>query len=232
MIETEIYRSGHLAALPGPPASQNPRAFSYAELNARQREIAAAIRDRGESGKLLLAEVSPVITVARRAPPEDLLLTPQDLRALGIELLPTDRGGLATWHGPGQWIAFPVDRLGRLVGDPRGVRKAVDAILAAVLDVVRVYTPGAEIRSGAELGVWGPRGKIAALGVRVDRGVLQHGVSLNVFRTPLSFQGLRPCGLDTPVDYLLDRADEAQFVACGEALRSALLRRLWPMRSD
>jgi lipoate-protein ligase B len=177
--------------------------WTYTMLDARQREIAKRVLDGGP-GALLLSELSPVITVGRRAAPTDLLLPREMLARAGVEVVPTDRGGLATWHGPGQWVLFAVDNLERLTGDRRGVRKAVDALLGIALEVGKTYDPSAEIRSGAEMGVWTSRGKFAALGVHIDHGVLLHGLSVNGFKSETSFMGLRPCGLDLPVDYLVN----------------------------
>jgi lipoate-protein ligase B len=61
-----------------------------------------------------------------------------------------------------------------------------------------------EIREGTELGAWTARGKFAAVGIKIREGIVQHGLSINGYRTPSSFQGLRPCGLDLPVDFLLN----------------------------
>lgn len=176
-------------------------------LDARQREVALRVK-QGGPGALLLSEVAPVITVGRRAAPTDLLLPKELLTRAGVEVLPTDRGGLATWHGPGQWVLFAVDSLERLTGDRRGVRKAVDGLLSVALEVGKTYDSSAEIRSGAEMGVWTKRGKFAALGVHIDQGVLLHGLSINGFKTQTSFMGLRPCGLDLPVDYLIEGRPE------------------------
>ncbi len=176
-------------------------------LDARQHEIARRVLAGGR-GAILLSEVAPVITVGRRAAPTDLLLPKEVLASEGVEILPTDRGGLATWHGPGQWVLFAVDHLEHLTGDRRGVRKAVEALLGIALEVGRTYDPSAEIRSGAEMGVWTRRGKFAALGVHIEQGVLLHGLSFNGFRAPTSFMGLRPCGLDLPVDYLIEGTPE------------------------
>ena len=208
------------------------RGLRYAELDARQREIAAGAR-AGAPGRLLLAEVRPVITRGRRAPGATPLLVPEaQLASQGIEVYPTDRGGFDTWHGPGQWVLFPVDRLEALSGDSRGVRKTVEALLDAALEVGRHYDSSAHARDGAETGVWTSRGKFAAVGVHVEQGVLLHGIALNAARTPTSFVGLRPCGLDAPVDYLLEGPGRPGptpegFTALGERLISAVLSRLW-----
>jgi lipoyl(octanoyl) transferase len=142
----------------------------------------------------------------------------------------TDRGGLATYHGPGQWVLFPVDLLERLTGDSRGVRQAVDALLEAALAVARICEPRCEIRCDKATGVWSPRGKIASVGIHIEQRVLLHGVSLNGFRTPLSFFGLRPCGLDAQADFLLDPASASiagDFEELGRRFQAEILKRLW-----
>lgn len=186
--------------------------WTYAQLDELQRQVADRVR-AGGPGALILSEVAPVITVGRRTPAEDL----HEGRA---PRLTVSRGGLATYHGPGQWVAFAVDRLENLTGDRRGVRKMVDALLAAAAEVGRAYRTDVHTGEGAELGVWSEFGKFAAVGIHVTDGVVQHGLSLNGFRTRESFQGLRPCGLDRPVDFLL--ANEQGFEALGQSLVHAL----------
>ncbi|MFZ9596520.1 MAG: lipoyl protein ligase domain-containing protein [Bdellovibrionia bacterium] len=182
--------------------------WRFQELDQRQREIAEALRAHKRSGVLLLSELAPVITFGRRTPQEDLFLS-SPLGATDPSSIPrvaTDRGGFATYHGPGQWVLFPVERLESLVGDPRGVKKAVHALLEIALEVGLQYDPSSHIRWGAELGVWSTFGKFASVGIRVEDGVLLHGLSINGFRTEQSFLGFRPCGLSAQVDFLLDRS--------------------------
>ncbi|MCM2279558.1 MAG: octanoyltransferase [Oligoflexia bacterium] len=200
------------------------RPWTYARLDALQRDLARRVREGGE-GALLLSEVAPVITLGRRAGPGEVLLSPERLEALGISVYPTDRGGLATYHGPGQWVLFAVDSLERLTGDRRGVRQAVEGLLESALELAREFEPRAEIRSGMETGVWSPRGKLGAVGLHVEQEVVLHGLSLNGFRTPTSFVGLRPCGLDAPVDFLLSGPEG--FEALGKALVAKVLKRFW-----
>jgi lipoyl(octanoyl) transferase len=179
-------------------------AWTYEILDRRQREIAEHVR-AGEQGAVLLNEVAPVITRGRRAPSSDLIASPETLERAGIQLYEVNRGGLVTYHGPGQWVLFAVDRLEKLTGDPRGVRKAVEKLLAIAGQVGRQFDPSTHIREGAELGVWTDRGKFAAVGIHIERGVLMHGLAVNGLRTASSFYGLRPCGLDAPVDFLLEK---------------------------
>jgi lipoate-protein ligase B len=192
-------------------------------LDERQREIARELRaGEREEGALLLSEVAPVVTLGRRTPASDLLLDREGLAARGIALEQVDRGGLATYHGPGQWVVFPVERLERLTGDSRGVRKAVDGLLSAALMVCREYEPRAEIRQGAELGVWSPRGKLAAVGIHIEKGIVLHGLCVNTFATPESFAGIRPCGLEPRLDYLLVGPAQRPFESLGKRLVSAV----------
>jgi lipoyl(octanoyl) transferase len=182
------------------PGPSSRGSWSYAQLDARQRELVESSPDELH---LLLSEVAPVITLGRRAEPQKELLFPiPTLQQAGTEVYPCDRGGLATWHGPGQWVLFAVGRLETLTGDPRGVRKAVHALLQVAYDTSR-EEGGSRLSQELELisdgprtGVWAGSGKLASVGVAVHRGFLLHGLSLNVSRHPRSFHGLRPCGLD------------------------------------
>jgi lipoate-protein ligase B len=214
VIETQFFR--HSAKTP----------WLYSDADRLQREIAERARAE-QPGALLVFEPAPVITLGRRADTRiELRATEEELAARGIEVHRVDRGGLATYHGPGQWVAFPVDRLERLTGDRRGVRRAVEGLLDALLETARAYEPRAEIRAGCELGVWGPKGKLGAVGIHIERGVLLHGVALNGYRaTEASFYGLRPCGLDAPVGYLLE--NDAEFLKLGELLRQSIQKRFW-----
>src|SRR5262249_40919581 len=110
--------------------------WTYSDLDRRQREVAERVR-HGGPGALLLSELAPVITVGRRTASSDLLLSAEALGRLGVQKLAVDRGGFATYHGPGQWVLFAVDRLERLTGDRRGVRKAVEGLLGIALEVGR-----------------------------------------------------------------------------------------------
>ena len=162
-----------------------------------------------------------------------MLVSPEVLKKQGTEIDATDRGGRATYHGPGQWILFAVESLEVLTGDRRGVRKAVEALLSIACSTAQKYDHSAEIRSGPETGVWVHRGttmaKVASIGVHIEQGVLLHGVAINGFRTPRSFVGLKPCGLDLPVAFLLEKFEqsnvELEFQRLGELLiKNARLR--------
>jgi len=200
-----------------------PDPWTYEMLDQRQREVAERVRGGG-AGVLLLSEVAPVITVGRRTPESDIHTTPALLRQLGMNLHRTDRGGLATWHGPGQWVLFAVDSLERLTGDPRGVKESVCRLLRVARELARKIgkteaRDGLRIGGGVELGVWLGDTKFASVGIHVEQGVLLHGLSINIYQTASSFRGLRPCGLDKPVAYLLPESEgRERFDEVGEVL--------------
>ena len=213
--------------------------WTYADLDARQRVIAAEVRDTRAPGALLFSEVAPVITYGRRTAATDLHLTPEQAEQAGVQLLPVDRGGMATYHGTGQWVVFPVDTLSRLVGDSRGVRKVVEALLESVAKTAREVVgpenaPSIQVKEGCETGVWWSHRKIASVGIHIQDGVLHHGLALNGFATPQSFVGLRPCGLDAEVGYLLPTPDEVRFLQIRDLLEKNLLATLWrtPLNAD
>lgn len=219
-VETESRR--HVSSQP----------WTYRDLDRRQRQIARRVCDGGP-GALLLSEVAPVITAGRRAVLSDLAMGPEELKSAGIDYYPVDRGGLATYHGPGQWVLFAVDSLERLVGDCRGVRKAVGGLLESAQEAVKEICPAAQIREGAETGLWTDGGqKLASVGVHIEEGVLLHGLSLNVFRTRDSFFGLRrPCGLDAGPGFLFDELTpieaDWEFERVGRCLERAVFSHFW-----
>src|SRR4051812_22996069 len=100
------------------------KAWTYELLDRHQRAVAERIRDQEGQGVLLLSELAPVITHGRRTEIGDFLWSQDAYEKAGVQRYATDRGGLATYHGPGQWVLFPVDRLDRLTGNARGVRKS------------------------------------------------------------------------------------------------------------
>jgi len=211
-------------------SAENP--WTYELLDAYQRTLAVALEassiDGGTSGRILVSELAPVITLGRRECSQDLMLPKNELLSRGISTFQTDRGGRATYHGPGQWVLFVVDRLDRMTGDRRGVRKAVEGLLETGRTVgERFLGSQVHLKDGAATGIWTDQGKLASVGVHIQRGVLLHGMALNAFRTSQSFLGLRPCGLDAQVDFLFSEPDEERFMSVPELLVAELRRHFW-----
>jgi lipoic acid synthetase len=142
---------------------------------------------------LLLVEHPHTYTVGRTGSDSNLVIDQSELTSIGAEYHHVDRGGDITYHGPGQLVGYPIVAIPRL---PRGfdmvghVRR-LEQMLIAMLDDMG-------IASWAEpgfTGVWTDAGKIAAIGVRVSRGVSTHGFALNVAPDLGYFGKIIPCGI-------------------------------------
>jgi lipoyl(octanoyl) transferase len=156
-----------------------------------QDELADQRRSRRIGDRLLLLEHFPVYTIGRGGDESNLLATPERLREIGAELIRIDRGGDITFHGPGQIVAYPIVEL----RDPLDLRRYVRALEAALMATARMFGIVGD-RLPGHPGLWidGER-KVAAIGVRVKRGVTTHGLALNVSTDLRWFDEMIPCGL-------------------------------------
>ncbi len=212
-------------------------------LDAWRLQNAVATRVRaGDDERLLLLEHDPVYTIGRRGTTDHLLAGPGELRRAGASVYRVDRGGDITYHGPGQLVGYPVVRL----GDAPDLMGYVRAIEGALVDALASYGVAARTERG-KTGVWvelpgsGAPAKIAAIGVRVSRGVTTHGFALNVRTDLAAFERMIPCGFAHEVASLdrLGVAADTPEVAdrAAAALADRLGRRLtWsevePARDD
>ena len=156
-----------------------------------QDELADQRRQRRIGDRLLLLEHFPVYTIGRGGDETNMLATPERLRQIGAELIRIDRGGDVTFHGPGQIVAYPIVEL----KDPLDLRRYVRILEAAVIDTAAGFGVTAG-RLDGHPGIWidGER-KLAAIGVRVKRGVTTHGLALNVNTDLRWFDEMIPCGI-------------------------------------
>lgn len=168
--------------------------LSYERALERQREYTRA----GRAGWFFFTS-EPTITLGRRGHFSDVLMPMAELRRLGVRLLPVDRGGLVTFHGPGQILGFPTGTLEQHTGDSRGVRVFLDRLQRNLAAAVSELGHEAECRSGPEAGIWirereepGPR-KVASIGMSFSRLGMGHGFALNVFPVT-GFELVVPCG--------------------------------------
>jgi lipoyl(octanoyl) transferase len=163
----------------------------YREALALQDDLAARRRAGTLPDLLLLLEHPPVYTRGRRSRPQELALGEGFYRARGIEVVPTDRGGRVTYHGPGQLVGYPIMAIADVLAHLRTIEDALVAALAQ---------EGVRARSRTEdgpdyTGVWVGARKIASLGVHVSRGVSTHGFAINVANDLAPFTWIVPCGL-------------------------------------
>ena len=154
-----------------------------------QRRLHAAVADGAEPDTVLLLEHPSVYTAGKRTEPLD---RPMD----GTPVIDVDRGGKLTWHGPGQLVGYPILTLPDPVDVVAYVRRMERMLIAVCGEFGLAATP-VEGRSG----VWvaadhrGPDRKVAAIGIRVARGVTQHGFSLNCNCDLSAYDRIVPCGI-------------------------------------
>ncbi|MGE0548204.1 MAG: lipoyl(octanoyl) transferase LipB [Kofleriaceae bacterium] len=164
---------------------------AYARVLAQQH----AARERvwaGEAGVVLLCEHPPVITLGRSADQRNVLASRDQLAADGVSVVPIERGGDVTYHGPGQLMVYPIVRV------RRGVIDFLERVASAISDACAVLgAPGAAWRRNPA-GVWHGDAKLAACGIHVARGVSVHGFALDVATPRDAWARIRPCGLAAP----------------------------------
>jgi lipoyl(octanoyl) transferase len=160
---------------------------------AEQRLVLDGVVDGSRPDTVLLLEHPPTYTAGKRTRPED---RPTD----GTPVVDVDRGGQITWHGPGQLVGYPIVRLAEPIDVVEHVRR-LEALLMDVCTALGVVTMRVEGRSGvwvaadAPLVGTRPERKIAAIGVRVSRGVTMHGFALNCDCDLSWFDRIVPCGI-------------------------------------
>jgi lipoyl(octanoyl) transferase len=164
-----------------------PEFVPYHDGWALQRRVHAEVLAGERPDTLILLEHEPVYTAGARTARHE---RPTD----GTPVVDVDRGGKITWHGPGQLVGYPIVRLAEPVDVVAHVRR-LEGILIRVLRDFDVEGYRVEGRSG----VWVRRplgeDKVAAIGVRVQRGVTMHGFALNCDNTLAGFRGIIPCGI-------------------------------------
>lgn len=186
-----------MTAAPRPVQVERWGRTSYEEAHRRQR----ALLDRRIAGEIgdtiVLTEHDAVVTYGRKS-------GPGELAGLDVPVVEVERGGEATYHGPGQLVAYPIVHLpdGR-----RDLHRFLRELEDAVIGVLGEF--GVEGRREPGLtGVWIDDRKVCSLGVAVKRWTTWHGLALNVHTDLAAFGGFSPCGLSPSVmTRLADHAD-------------------------
>lgn len=167
----------------------------YAEVHALQQALLEERAAGAVDDVVLLLEHTETITVGRKRGAADNVLAPE-----GVPVVPVERGGDVTWHGPGQLVAYPIVRLeGRRADLHLHLRSLEEAVIALLAGL------GLEARRDPRnTGVWlpassGPPRKVCSVGIACRRWVTWHGLALNVRPEPDAFRRIRPCGFEPEV---------------------------------
>jgi len=140
---------------------------------------------------LLLLEHYPVITIGRSGKKSNVLINEKELKDKGILVYHTDRGGDATYHGPGQLVGYPIFNLRFYKKDVKWYVQSLEEILIRTLNE---YEIKAEMIPKL-IGVWVNSKKIASIGVRIQKWITSHGFALNVNNNLTPFSYMIPCGI-------------------------------------
>ena len=168
-------------------AGIDPNFVDYEEAWELQRKIHATVASGERANTCILLEHSPVYTAGKRTEQEE---HPQD----GTRVIPVDRGGKITWHGPGQLVGYPIMKL----PDPIDVVGYVRWLEQVLIDTIAEFGVTGERVTGRS-GVWvmkeGDYVKVAAIGIRVADATTMHGFALNCNNSLAPYETIIACGI-------------------------------------
>jgi lipoyl(octanoyl) transferase len=172
-------------------ADLGPRPYEEV-LELQRRLCRERMAGEQQDDLLLLVEHEPVVTLGRGTRPSSVRLTPGDFAARGVTLVEVERGGDATFHGPGQVVGYPVLDLREHREDLHWYLRQLEGVLIAALAELGVPAE----RNPGLTGVWTRGRKIASIGIHVKQWVTFHGFALNVTTDLRGFDLIVPCGID------------------------------------
>jgi lipoyl(octanoyl) transferase len=162
----------------------------YAAAWSWQRELFLSRLEEERPDTLMLLEHPHTYTLGRRATSEDLLYSDNERVARGISTYEVDRGGRATYHGPGQLVGYPILALGGRYDVVSYLRRLEGVLIDTAAEL------GVEAHRDPEnTGVWIGNDKLGAIGVKITRGITMHGFAFNVTTDLSMFGGIVPCGI-------------------------------------
>jgi lipoyl(octanoyl) transferase len=163
----------------------------YREAWDLQAEIVSAIWDGRAPDTLLLLEHPHVFTMGKAASPDHVLWDEAERSRRDVEVIWSDRGGEATYHGPGQLVGYPILDLTHFdLTIPAYLQKLEQSLI----DYLRELGVESEPGEPGLTGVWSRGEKVAAIGIKLNRSVVSHGFALNLTTDLEYFNGIVPCG--------------------------------------
>ena len=164
--------------------------ISYTAALAKQLEVLGQVQE-GAEDTLLLLEHNPVITLGASFHPENLLHPAEWYESQGIEVIPTDRGGDITCHGPGQLVAYPMFDVAKHGKD---LHRWMRDLEQTVINALKEFDLKSE-RLDVNSGVWINEKKVCAIGIKIKRWVSMHGIAINCNTDLYPFSTIVPCGI-------------------------------------
>jgi lipoyl(octanoyl) transferase len=162
----------------------------FSEVAFLQKKVLSQIKN---SGKILLfgMDFNALITLGLRARKECDLVPSFDDKYRSLPVVSTDRGGFATIHSPGQLIIYPMIDLKY---HQLGIKKFIDILFQTTKELLSSYNIESDFDS-EKPGLYTKNGKISFVGIKVDQGVVRHGIAINVNNDLDLFSAIRSCGI-------------------------------------
>ena len=165
---------------------------SYEDAMNIQNKLHTLISCKKIPNILLTLEHPHTITIGKTGSNQDLKINSKSISESGVDIIKTNRGGKATYHGPGQLITYPIINLREL---KLGPQKYIFKIEETIIKTLNEFGVNAS-RSIGNPGVWVENSKIAAVGVKISNGISSHGFSVNLNTNLSYFDFIIPCGID------------------------------------
>jgi lipoyl(octanoyl) transferase len=163
----------------------------YGEAWDLQAELVRELRQGGGHDTLLLLEHPHVFTMGRAASAEHLLWDEAERERRRVEVVWSDRGGEATYHGPGQLVGYPVMDIAHV---ELTIPQYLERLERSLIDYLAELGIESEPGEPGFTGVWRNGEKLAAIGIKLNRSVVSHGFALNLTTDLEYFDGIIPCG--------------------------------------
>lgn len=165
--------------------------MEFGEAWKLQKSLLEARMSNAIEDCLILLQHPPTFTYGRRYKEDNLITNKEYYGSLGFAVYKTDRGGLATYHGPGQVVGYPIIKISTYTKDYyQYLRMLEDVMIRTLIDFGIVAE-----RNEGYTGVWVGNAKIGFIGVRMSFDYAMHGFSLNVNNDVSPFNNITPCGI-------------------------------------
>ncbi len=178
----------------------------------------------GGSEVIIICSHHPIVTLGRQSSPEDIT-------GWQGETLKIERGGKATYHGPGQLIVYPIINLQKRNNDIHRYVRVLEKAGCDLLSNYDITSIGNPDGTSKTTGIWTtstPSKKIASIGIAIKHWVTYHGMAINIYKDPLAFTGINPCGftsstmtsIEELINKKIDRNEATDYLI--QSLRSYL----------
>jgi lipoate-protein ligase B len=189
-------------------------------LTLQHRAVAARREGRLDHDLVVMLEHPPVFTLGRRGGRENLLVSEEVLKEKSIALVPIERGGDITYHGPGQLVVYPIIDLNAAHLSVVAFVGALEQAMVATAAHWDLPARGDAVHRGAWIG----QRKLGSVGITVRRGISFHGLALNVATDLTPFTWINPCGIQACAMTTLNLETGAEVSM--KAVRSEMARHL------